>query len=106
MRCFAGGAGPFGRVGAALEAAARADEATAITVPLGVAAANGFRQFIAGTGGKSHYAMLAQKAVNNEVGNATDFGVLRLYLGDGSYSWEFVSVSGVVLDDGGPVACN
>jgi hypothetical protein len=30
---------------------------------------------------------------------------LRLYLGDGAYSWEFVSVSGVVLDDGGPVAC-
>ena len=73
---------------------------------LGVAAANGFRQFIAGTGGKSHYAMLAQKDVNYEVGNATDFGVLRLYLGDGAYSWEFVSVSGVVLDDGGPVACN
>ena len=73
---------------------------------LGVAAVNGFRQFIAGTGGKSHYAMLAQKDVNYEVGNATDFGVLRLYLGDGAYSWEFVSVSGVVLDDGGPVACN
>jgi hypothetical protein len=73
---------------------------------LGVADANGFRQFVAGTGGKSHYAMLAQKDVNYEVGNATDFGVLRLYLGDGAYSWEFVSVSGVVLDDGGPVACN
>jgi acid phosphatase type 7 len=73
---------------------------------LGVAAANGFREFIAGTGGKSHYGMLAQKDVNYEVGNTTDFGVLRLYLGDGAYSWEFVSVSGVVLDDGGPVACN
>ncbi len=59
-----------------------------------------------GTGGKGHYAMLDQKDANFEVGNATDFGVLRLYLGDGAYSWEFVSVSGAVLDSGGPVACN
>ena len=72
----------------------------------GVAAADGFREFIVGTGGKSHYAMLADKDVNFEVGNTTDFGVLRLYLGDGAYSWEFVSVSGTVIDDGGPVACN
>ena len=72
----------------------------------GVAASDGFREFIVGTGGKSHYGMLAAKDVNFEVGNTTDFGVLRLYLGDGAYSWEFVSVSGVVLDDGGPVACN
>jgi hypothetical protein len=32
--------------------------------------------------------------------------VLLLYLGDDSYSWKFMAVSGDVLDAGGPVACN
>jgi hypothetical protein len=74
--------------------------------PSGVAASNGFREFVVGTGGKSLYAMLAAKDVNFEVGNTTDYGVLRLHLGSRAYSWEFVSVSGAVLDSGGPVACN
>jgi hypothetical protein len=74
--------------------------------PVGQPSALGFREFVVGTGGRGHYAMLDQKDTNFEVGNATDFGVLRLYLGDGAYSWEFVSVSGAVLDSGGPVACN
>jgi hypothetical protein len=74
--------------------------------PSGVLASDGFREFVVGTGGKSHYAMLDLKDANYETGNATDFGVLRLYLGTGAYWWEFVSISGQVLDAGGPVACN
>jgi acid phosphatase type 7 len=74
--------------------------------PTGQQAANGFREFVVGTGGKSLYGLLDQKDPNYEFGNATDFGVLRLYLGDGTYSWEFVSISGRLLDTGGPVACN
>lgn len=67
---------------------------------------NGIREFVVGTGGKSHYTLLEIKDANFEVGIATDFGVLRLYLGDNSYTWEFVSVGGAVLDAGGPVPCN
>jgi calcineurin-like phosphoesterase family protein len=74
--------------------------------PSGQASATGFREFVVGTGGRSLYAMLDLKDPNYEVGNATDFGVLRLTLGEGAYWWEFVSISGQVLDAGGPVACN
>jgi len=72
----------------------------------GRAASNGIREFVAGTGGKSHYGLLEEKDPNYETGNATDFGVLRLHLRDDAYSWEFVSVGGAVLDSGGPVPCN
>lgn len=74
--------------------------------PSGQADANGIREFVAGTGGKSHYGLLEEKDSNYETGNATDFGVLRLHLGEDSYSWEFVAVSGALLDAGGPVPCN
>jgi hypothetical protein len=73
--------------------------------PAGQAAASGIREFIVGTGGKSHYA-LATPVANFEFGNATAYGVLKLTLADGSYSWQFVAVGGAVLDSGGPVACN
>jgi hypothetical protein len=72
----------------------------------GQAMSNGIREFVVGTGGKSHYGLLDEKDPNYETGNATDFGVLLLHLGDHAYSWEFVSVSGAVLDAGGPVRCH
>ena len=50
--------------------------------------------------------MLEEEDSNYEFGNATDFGVLLLYLGDDAYSWEFLSVDGAPLDAGGPVSCN
>jgi calcineurin-like phosphoesterase family protein len=74
--------------------------------PAGQAAPNGIREFVVGTGGKSHYGLLDVKDANYEFGNTTDFGVLRLRLGEDSYSWEFVALNGVVLDSGGPVSCN
>jgi hypothetical protein len=74
--------------------------------PSGQAVSNGIREFVVGTGGKSHYGLLDVKDANYEVGNATDFGVLKLRLGNDSYSWEFVAVNGTVLDAGGPIACN
>ena len=72
----------------------------------GQARSDGIREFVVGTGGKSHYALLEAKDPNFEAGVDTDFGVLRLYLGDTSYTWEFVGVGGAVLDAGGPVPCN
>ena len=71
----------------------------------GVATQLGIREFIVGTGGKSHYGLLDVKDANFEFGNATDFGVLRLHLQESSYSWEFVALNGSVLDSGGPVSC-
>jgi hypothetical protein len=74
--------------------------------PAGQATSNGIREFVVGTGGKSHYGLLAAKDPNYQFGNATDFGVLKLRLGDNSYSWDFVAANGTVLDAGGPVPCN
>lgn len=68
--------------------------------------ARGIREFVVGTGGRSHYGLLDVKDPNYEAGNATDFGVLRIRLAETSYSWEFVAVNGAVLDSGGPIACN
>jgi hypothetical protein len=72
----------------------------------GVARGDGIREFVVGTGGNSHYGMLAAKDSNFEFGNTTDFGVLRLYLGAGAYSWAFVNTAGATVDSGGPVPCN
>jgi hypothetical protein len=74
--------------------------------PEGRSMSDGIREFVVGTGGKSHYGLLEEKEPNYETGNATDFGVLLLYLGDGAYSWEFRAVDGTRLDAGGPVPCN
>lgn len=74
--------------------------------PWGNAATNGIRQFIVGTGGAGHYPLLDPPDPELEFGVAGSSGVLRLTLSQGSYSWRFVSVTGSVLDSGGPVPCN
>jgi hypothetical protein len=74
--------------------------------PAAVAASNGVREFIVGTGGRSHNGLLSATDPNFEFGQTTNFGVLKLRLGDGSYSWEYVTPNGTVLDAGGPVSCN
>ena len=72
----------------------------------GHAASNGIREFIVGTGGKSHDSLSGPKDPDFEFGQGSQYGVLKLNLGDNSYSWEFVAVNGTVLDAGGPVPCN
>ncbi|HET9671674.1 MAG TPA: DNRLRE domain-containing protein [Actinomycetota bacterium] len=74
--------------------------------PNGAAAADGIREFVVGTGGSRLYGLQTAPDPNYEAGQATDFGVLRLWLDDGAYSWEFVSIAGAVMDSGGPVPCN
>ena len=74
--------------------------------PSGRATSSGIRQFVVGTGGTSHYGMLDRKDPNYQTGDATHFGVLRLFLRERSYSWEFVEVGGKVLDRGGPNECD
>ena len=55
-------------------------------------------EFVAGTGGKSLYPFGAAHA--NSVVRYATFGYLRVTLGDGVYSWQFRTETGVVTDSG------
>jgi hypothetical protein len=74
--------------------------------PTGQADPRGIREFVVGTGGRSHYGLLSDKDPNFEFGDTTTFGVLKLFLEPSSYSWQYVAIGGAVVDSGGPVACN
>ena len=65
----------------------------------------GIRQFIVGTGGKSHHR-IARIARNSQVRNAATFGVLRLTLNATSYAWHFVADAGSRSADSGTATCS
>jgi hypothetical protein len=74
--------------------------------PTGVAdAARGIREFIVGTGGRSHYSIGTLKA-NSQVFDATSYGVLKLTLYNGGYDWEFAHVAGATFTDAGSGVCH
>jgi len=50
---------------------------------------HGIREFIAGTGGESHYRT-GPFLPNSETGDGNSFGVLKLTLHAASYDWEFI----------------
>jgi hypothetical protein len=64
----------------------------------------GIRQFVVGTGGASH-TQIGAKWRATEVRNNTTFGVLKLTLFPGSYSWEFVPIEGETFTDSGSAPC-
>ena len=66
--------------------------------------ANGILQFIVGTGGASTYTADTLR-VNTAV-VAPSRGVLKLTLGPGSYSWEFVWAKGQTFTDSGSGTCH
>ena len=66
----------------------------------------GIREFVVGTGGASHYDDLGTPQPNSQVFNGTTWGVLKLTLGAGSYSWQFVPVAGQSFTDSGTGACH
>ena len=66
--------------------------------------AGGIRQFVVGTGGKSHYA-IATPIANSEVHDDDTFGVLKLTLHATSYEWEFVPEAGGTFSDSGSASC-
>ena len=68
--------------------------------------ANGIREFVAGTGGESHYNDEGTPLPNSEVFNGTTFGVLKLTLGAGTYSWQFIPVAGASFTDSGSGTCH
>jgi len=64
----------------------------------------GVRQFVVGTGGKSHYPIQNAYMTGLQKYNTTSFGVLRMVLHAGSYDWEFAADDGTVKD-AGTAAC-
>jgi 3',5'-cyclic AMP phosphodiesterase CpdA len=67
-------------------------------------AEHGIRQFIAGTGGGGVYK-IGKIARNSEVHDNSAYGVLKLTLAPGRYSWEFVPVAGARFRDEGAGSC-
>src|SRR6202041_1444069 len=67
-------------------------------------AARGIREFVAGTGGKSHRPF-ATPLATSEVRNADTYGVLKLTLHAKSYDWEFVPEAGKTFRDSGSDSC-
>jgi hypothetical protein len=74
--------------------------------PSGVADPNGIREFIVGTGGDGHDSRNTFIHPNSEVNISEVFGVLKLTLGDGTYSWEFIPVAGQTATDSGSASCH
>jgi hypothetical protein len=67
--------------------------------------AKGIRQFIVGTGGKSHYAV-DKRGANREAANAGTFGVVRLTLRANGYTWRFTPEAGKTFTYSGTGSCH
>jgi len=65
----------------------------------------GIRQFVVGTGGKSHYE-IRSALPNSEVQNDETYGVLKLSLHRKGYDWWFVPVEGAAFTDSGHGRCH
>lgn len=64
----------------------------------------GIREFVAGTGGRSHRPF-ADPLPTTEVRNADTFGVLKMTLHPGAYEWEFIPEAGKTFRDSGAGSC-
>jgi len=73
--------------------------------PQGIAdPTRGIRQFVIGSGGRSHYDFGVPIA-NSEVRNGDTYGLLKLTLHSTSYSWEFIPEPGKTFTDSGNGPC-
>ena len=68
-------------------------------------AATGIRQITVGTGGISHNGFGAIRP-NSEVRDAVTYGVLKLTLSAGSYTWKFIPIAGQTFTDAGSGVCH
>jgi len=66
---------------------------------------HGIREIVAGTGGRSHH-LLGFATPNSEVRNWETFGVLKLTLAPGKYTWEFIPEDGKTFRDSGSGVCH
>ncbi len=67
--------------------------------------AAGIREFVVGSGGKSHYAV-EQAMTNSEALDSETFGVLELTLLPERYEWRFVPRDGRLYTDSGADTCH
>src|SRR5215203_1495451 len=65
--------------------------------------ANGIRQFIVGTGGEPGGVQYGEDDPNKQVKLLDTPGVMKLELGDGSYTWQFITMNGIVADSSSDV---
>jgi hypothetical protein len=66
----------------------------------------GIRQFVVGSGGRSHYAFPEDPLPNSEVRNDDTYGILKLTLHSSGYDWEFIPVEGKTFRDVGSDVCH
>lgn len=66
--------------------------------------ARGIREFVVGTGGKSHYGF-GTILPNSQARNSDTYGVLKLTLHSASYDWEFIPEAGKTFTDSGSASC-
>jgi hypothetical protein len=67
----------------------------------------GIRQFVVGTGGRSHYnGFMTPILPNSEVRNGDTYGVLRLTLRPTGYDWQFIPETGKTFTDAGSGTCH
>lgn len=66
----------------------------------------GIREFVVGTGGKNYYPFSGKFDANSDVHAADVFGLLKLTLNPGSYSWQFLPEPGKSFSDSGSGTCH
>jgi len=66
---------------------------------------HGIREIVVGTGGRSH-TPLGYAKPNSEVRDDKTYGVLKLTLSPGKYSWEFIPILGKSFRDSGEGICH
>jgi hypothetical protein len=65
---------------------------------------NGIREIVVGTGGRSHDP-LGFAMANSEVRNTDTYGVIKLTLTPGHYTWQFIPEAGKMFADSGSGVC-
>jgi len=65
---------------------------------------NGIREIVVGTGGRSHDP-LGFAIANSEVRNTDTYGVIKLTLTPGHYTWQFIPEEGKSFSDSGSSEC-
>jgi hypothetical protein len=66
----------------------------------------GIREFVVGTGGKSHSGTPSARQPNSEVWNSDTYGVLKLTLHANGYDWSFAPEAGKTFTDSGSGTCH
>jgi len=66
----------------------------------------GLREFVVGTGGRSHFTFRGAAVPNSEARNDNTFGVLKLTLHPAGYDWAFVPEAGKTFTDSGTGSCH